>query len=111
MPRTGALSTPRYQNASEAPVWSHLELSYFRGLIPGDAILDLVFKQQPAAVDLLRAEILVTTASSFILPRAWQGSADRPDRPVSLEFIQVKPAFFGDYRDGMRKYFGPRPAD
>src|SRR5947208_14573470 len=47
-----------FQSASEAPVWSHLELSYFRGLIPGDAILDLVVKQQPATLDLLRAEIL-----------------------------------------------------
>ncbi len=99
-----------FQSASEAPVWSHLELSYFRGLVPGDAILDLVFKQQPAAVDLLRAEILVTTASSFILPRDWQGSADRPDRQASLEFIQVKPAFFGDYRDVMRNYCGPAAA-
>ena len=99
-----------FQNASEAPVWNHLELSYFRSLVPGDAILDLVVKQQPATLDLLRAEILLTTASSFILPRDWQGSGDRPDRQASLEFIQVDPAFFGEYRDVMRDYCGPAAA-
>jgi hypothetical protein len=67
-----------FQNASEAPVWSHLELSYFRGFVPGDAILDLVVKQQPTTLELLRAEILLTTASSFILPRDWHGTTDRP---------------------------------
>jgi hypothetical protein len=69
-----------FQNASEAPVWSHLELSYFRSMVPGDAILDLVVKRQPAAMELLRAEILLTTPSSFVLPRDWQGLADRPER-------------------------------
>jgi hypothetical protein len=69
-----------FKNASEAPVWSHLELSYFRSMVPGDAILDLVVKRQPAAMDLLRAEILLTTPSSFVLPRDWQGLADRSER-------------------------------
>ena len=99
-----------FQNASEAPVWSHLELSYFRSLVPGDAILDLVVKQQPATLDLLRAEILLTTASSFILPRDWQGSTHRPDWQASLEFIQVGPASLGEYRDVMRDYCGPAAA-
>ena len=36
-----------FRNASEAAVWSHLELSYFRDLIPADAIHELVVKQQP----------------------------------------------------------------
>ena len=99
-----------FQNASEAPVWSHLELSYFRSMVPGDAILDLVVKRQPAAMDLLRAEILLTTPSSFVLPRDWQGLADRPERQASLEFIQVAPAFFGEYRDVMRDYCGPAAA-
>src|SRR5262245_63182926 len=31
-----------FQNASDAPVWSHLELSYFRSMVPSDAILELV---------------------------------------------------------------------
>ncbi len=44
-------------------------MSYFRSLVPGDAILDLVVKHQPATLDLLRAEILPTTASTFIFPR------------------------------------------
>jgi hypothetical protein len=99
-----------FQNASEAPVWSHLELSYFRSMVPGDAILDLVVKRQPAAMDLLRAEILLTTPSSFVLPRDWQGLADRPERQASLEFIQVAPAFLGEYRDVMRDYCGPAAA-
>ena len=80
-----------FRNAAEAPVWSHLELSYFRSMVPGDAILDLVVKRQPAAMDLLRAEILLTTPTSFVLPRDWQGLADRPERQASLEYIQVEP--------------------
>ena len=99
-----------FQNASEAPVWSHLELSYFRNMVPGDAILDLVVKRQPAAMDLLRAEILLTTPSSFVLPRDWQGLVDQPERQVSLEYIQVEPPFFGEYRDIMRDYCGPAAA-
>jgi hypothetical protein len=95
-----------FKNASEAPVWSHLELSYFRSMVPGDAILDLVVKRQPAAMELLRAEILLTTPSSFVLPRDWQGLADRPERQASLEYIQVEPPFFGEYRDVMRDYCG-----
>jgi hypothetical protein len=99
-----------FQNASEAPVWCHFELSYFRSMIPRDAILDLVVKRQAAAMDLLRAEILLTTPSSFVLPRDWQGLADRPERQASLEFIQVEPAFFGEYRGVMRDYCGPAAA-
>ena len=99
-----------FQNASEAPVWSHLELSYFRSMVPGDAILDLVVKRQPAAMDLLRAEILLTTPKSFVLPRDWQGLAGRPERQASLEFIQVQPRFLGEYRDVMRDYVGPAAA-
>ncbi len=99
-----------FRNASEAPVWSHLELSYFRGMVPGDAILDLVVKRQPAAMDLLRAEILLTTPKSFVLPRDWQGLAGQPERQASLEFIQVEPRFLGEYRDVMRDYVGPAAA-
>ena len=79
-----------FRNAAEAPVWSHLELSYFRSMVPADAILDLVVKRQPEEMGLLRAEILLTTPSSFVLPRDWQGSADRPERQASLEYIESK---------------------
>jgi len=99
-----------FQNTSEAPVWSHLELSYFRSMVPGDVILDLVVKRQPAKIDLLRAEILLTTPSSFILPLDWKGLADRPERQASLEYIQVEPPFFGEYRNVMREYCGPAAA-
>jgi hypothetical protein len=99
-----------FLNTSEAPVWSHLELSYFRSMVPGDAILDLVVKRQPATIDLLRAEILLTTPSSFTLPRDWQGLAGRPERQASLEYIRVEPTFFGAYRNVMRDYCGPAAA-
>ena len=99
-----------FRNASDAPAWSHLELSYFRDLVPADAIFDLVVQRQPADTVLLRAEILLTTPSAFILPRDWQGSADRPERKASLEYIDVQPAFLGEYRDVMRKYIGPAGA-
>jgi hypothetical protein len=96
-----------FRNAAESPVWSHLELSYFREMIPADVIFDLVDKRQLAGVDLLRAEILLTTPSSFVLPRGWQGSADRP---VSLEYIDVRSAHLSEYRDVMRRYCGPAAA-
>lgn len=96
-----------FQKGAEAPVWSHLELSYFREMVPADAIQDLVIKPQPAEIDLLRAEILLTTPASFTLPREWQGSADRPELQASLEYIQVKSTYLGEYRDVMREYCGP----
>jgi hypothetical protein len=99
-----------FRNTSEAAVWSHLELSYFRDIVPADAIHELVVKQQPAETQLLRAEILLTTPSAFILPRNWQGSANHPERQVSLEYIEVQSPYFGEYRDIMRKYIGPAAA-
>lgn len=98
------------RNAAEAPVWSHLELSYFRGMVPAGAILDLVVERQPAEMDLLRAELLLTTPSSFVLPRDWQGSAGRPGRQASLEYIEVQSGYLGEYRNIMRRYCGPAAA-
>lgn len=97
-----------FRNASEAPVWSHLELSYFRDIVPADAIRELVLERQPA--DLLRAEILLTTPSAFVMPRNWQGSAKRPGRQASLEYIDVRASYLGEYRDIMRNYIGPAAA-
>ena len=99
-----------FRNASEAAVWSHLELSYFRDIVPANAIHELVVKQQPPETQLLRAEILLTTPSAFVLPRNWQGSADRSERQTSLEYIEVRSPYLGEYRDIMRKYIGPAAA-
>jgi hypothetical protein len=99
-----------FQNAVEAPVWSHLELAYFRDIVPADAIHELVVKQQSPETQLLRAEILLTTPSAFVLPRNWQGSADRPERQASLEYIEVQSPFLSEYREIMRKYIGPAAA-
>jgi hypothetical protein len=99
-----------FQNASQAPVWSHLELSYFRDIVPADAIRDLVVSLQPPAIRMLRAELLLTTPSAFVMPRDWRGSADRPERQASLEYIDVRTAYLGEYRDIMRKYIGPAAA-
>ena len=96
-----------FQSASDAPVWSHLELSYFRHAVPADALRDLVDKPRAAGTGLLRAEILLTTPSSFVLPCDWRGSADRPERQASLEYIQVHPAHLDAYRNVMRDYCGP----
>ncbi len=96
-----------FRNASDAPVWSHLELSYFRDVVPADAIRDLVAEQHPAGVGLLRAEVLLTTPGSFVLPRDWQGSGGRP---ASLEYIHVQAAHLGEYREVMRRYCGPAAA-
>lgn len=99
-----------FRNASDAPAWSHLELTYFRNVVPADAILDLVVKRQPAGAVLMRAEILLTTPSAFVLPRDWRGLADRPERQASLEYINVQSASLGEYRDVMRRYIGPAAA-
>ena len=99
-----------FRNAAATDPWSHLELSYFRDVVPADAIQELVFMQQPPEIQLLRAEILLTTPSSFILPRNWQGSADRPEYQTSLEYIEVRPPNLGEYRDIMRNYIGPAAA-
>ena len=99
-----------FQDSSEEPVWSHLELSYFRQMVPDDAIFDLVVKPQPSGIDLLRAEILLTTPSSFVLPRDWQGSTQRPELQVSLEYIEVQSAHLGEYSDVMKNYCGPAAA-
>src|SRR5579871_554253 len=99
-----------FRDASEEAVWSHLELSYFRDIVPADTIHELVVKQQPAGTRLLRAEILLTTPSAFVLPRDWQGLADRPERQASLEYIDVHLPYLGEYRDIMRKYIGPAAA-
>ena len=96
-----------FQNPSGTPAWSHTELSYFRSMVPQAAITDLVADKQPAKVDLVRAEILLTTPCSFILPRNWRGLSDRSEWVASLEFIQVKPRHFDEYRNVMRDYIGP----
>ena len=99
-----------FRNAAEAAVWSHLELSYFRDIVPADAIRALVDAPQPDEVGLLRAEILLTTPASFLLPRDWQGVPDRSERMVSLEYIDVHSPHLGAYRDVMRAYIGPAAA-
>jgi hypothetical protein len=96
-----------FQGASDQPVWSHLELSYFREMVPADAIRELVNERQPPGIDLLRAEILLVTPASFILPGDWQGMASRPELVASLEYIDVRPRHLDEYRDVMREYCGP----
>jgi hypothetical protein len=55
-----------FQNASDAPMWSHFELTYFREIVPAKVILELVSPPLSKAVHLLRAEILLTTPSSCV---------------------------------------------
>ena len=95
-----------FQDAADAPVWSHVELSYFHDMVSPEAIPELVLNQQPRGIHLLRAEILLTTPSSFVLPCDWQGSVDRPERQVSLEYIEVQPKHLRRYREVMRDYCG-----
>ncbi len=99
-----------FQGSSNAPVWSHLELTYFRNIVPIHAIRELVPTQQPESARLLRAEILLTTPSSFVVPRGWQGLEGRSDNQASLEYLDVRPAHLAVYRDIMRRYVGPAAA-
>jgi hypothetical protein len=68
-----------FQDAAETPVWSHLELSYFRHVVPANVISELVVDQQPEGVRVLRAEILLSTPSSFVMPRDWRGRRTAPN--------------------------------
>lgn len=99
-----------FQNPSGTPAWSHTELSYFRSMLPEAVLIDLVCNQQPTNGQLLRAELLLTTPGSFVLPCNWRGMSDSPERVASLEFIQVNPPYFEDYRRFMRDYCGPAAA-
>jgi hypothetical protein len=96
-----------FKSQSTAPVWSHAEFVYFRDIVPCDVVDHLVSAPQPLGVHLLRAEILVTTPQSFVFPRGWMGSAHRPDRKPSLEYLDVDPSRLRDYREIMRRYIGP----
>jgi len=99
-----------FQNPSGTPAWSHTELSYFRSMVPEAVIMDLVGSKQRTKVQQLRAELLLTTPSSFVLPRDWRGMSDKSERVASLEFIQVDQPYFEDYRSFMRDYCGPAAA-
>lgn len=96
-----------FESQSDAPVWSHAELVYFRDIVPSDVISQLVGSRQPPGVHLLRAEILLTTPHSFVFPRGWSGSSHRPNRKPSLEYLDVDPSYLRDYREIMRRYIGP----
>jgi hypothetical protein len=96
-----------FQNPSGSPAWSHTELSYFRSMVPEATIKALVADKQPANVRQLRAELLLTTPGSFVLPREWRGMSDQSERVASLEFIQVNFPYFSNYRHFMRDYCGP----
>ena len=96
-----------FKSQSAAPVWSHTEFVYFRDIVPCDVIDELVNAPQPLGLHLLRAEILLTTPQSFVFPRGWTGSAHRPDRKPSLEYLDVDPSCLQDYREIMKRYIGP----
>ncbi len=99
-----------FAGTTDAPGWSHVELSYFRDIVPLDVINDLVFQRPPEEAGLLRAEMLLTTPSSFIMPQPWRGLSQGSQRQASLEFIHVLPARLCDYRDVMRRFIGPAAA-
>ena len=103
-----------FRNASEAVVWSHLELSYFRDIafLPlslHELRVQAATRQRPN--HLLRAEILLTTPSAFVLPRKWQGSAD-PVRTtgVAKNISTCNRPISANTDDIMRKYIGPAAA-
>lgn len=99
-----------FRGASDAPAWSHLELSYFRDVVPVEVVRARVIQPSPPGVRLLRAELLLTTPASFVLPRDWEGVGATPGRVASLEYIDVGADFLGAYRDIMRDYIGPAAA-
>jgi len=99
-----------FNDAVQRPVWSHLELSYYRDAVPAEVIAARVHARPPTGVELLRAEILLTTPASFILPSDWRGSGEHPERRTSIEYIHVQPPHLRQYRDLMRELIGPAAA-
>ncbi len=96
-----------FKSQSDAAIWSHAEFVYFRDIVPAEVVDHLVRSPQPSGVHVLRAEILVTTPASFVFPRGWTGSSDRPARKPSIEYIDVDPTHLSNYREIMRRYIGP----
>ncbi len=99
-----------FRGQSDAAVWSHAEFTYFREIISGDVIDRLVPSPPVPSVVLLRAEILLTTPASFVLPTNWSGSSHRPGHKPSIEYLDVHPSRLADYREIMRRYIGPAAA-
>lgn len=99
-----------FRGQSDAAVWSHAEFTYFREIIPGDVIDRLVRSPPVPSAVLLRAEILLTTPASFVVPTNWSGSSHRPGRRPSIEYLDVHPSRLADYRDIMRRCIGPAAA-
>lgn len=99
-----------FRGQSDAAVWSHAEFTYFREIIPGDVIERLVRSPSVPSTVLLRAEILLTTPASFVVPPNWSGSSHRTDRRPSIEYLDVHPSRLADYREIMRRYIGPAAA-
>lgn len=96
-----------FKSQSDALVWSHAEFVYFRDIVPSQVVDQLVHAPQPPGVNLLRAEILVTTPASFVFPRDWSGSSHRSGRKPSIEYLDVDPSYLRDYREIMRRFIGP----
>ena len=100
-----------FRNASEAAVLNDLELSYFRDIVPADAIQELVVKQQPAETQPAasgdpadHALGLHTTAKLAWLGRSARNgrrrwNISRCNRPTSANTETI-----------MRKYIGPAAA-
>ena len=99
-----------FKSQSDAPLWSHAEFVYFRDVVPAEAIARLVQDAPPPGVRLLRAELLATTPGAFHFPKGWAGSAGRPHRKPSIEYLDVDVAYLAAYRDIMRRYIGPGAA-
>ena len=105
MPRAGALSAPhclseRLGSAGVEP--SRTELLSRHGSWrrnPGPRGQAATGSDGPAARGDSADDPLVLRPAARLA-----GLADRPERQASLEFIQVEPAFFGEYRDVMRDY-------
>jgi len=96
-----------FQSEAASLSWSHVELSYFHQIVPIEVSRELVFNRLLPGLTLLRAEILLTTPSSFLLSHDWCGSEDHPERKASLEYIRVQPGHLHQYRNAMRDYCGP----
>ena len=99
-----------FRGQSDAAVWSHAEFTYFRDFIPGDVVDPLVRSPPIPGVKLLRAEILLTTPGSFVVPTNWSGSSHRPDRRPSIEYLDVHPSRLADSRDIMHHSIGTAAA-
>ncbi len=100
-----------FRNASDAAVWSHLELSYFRDIVPAEIIHELVVRPQPPG-DATAARRDSSDHPLGLRPARETGRAQpiAPNGRRRSNISTCNSPYLGEYREIMRNYIGPAAA-